>query len=59
MFTLYVHAHDRLGFGMLTVETAVIYLFILIVPIATEKVSRIRSSIIWNRWRSTLRARSI
>ena len=26
---------------MLTVETAVIHLFILIVPIATEKVSRI------------------
>ena len=46
---LYVHEHDRLGFGMLTVETAVIRLFILIVPIATEKVSRIRSNIIWNR----------
>ena len=24
LFTLYVHEHDRLGFGMLTVETAVI-----------------------------------
>ena len=24
LFILYVHAHDRLGFGMLTVETAVI-----------------------------------
>ena len=43
----------------LTVETAVIHLFILIVPIATGKFSRIRSNIIWNRWRSTLRARSI
>ena len=36
LFILYVHEHDRLGFGMLTVETAVIHLFILIVPIATE-----------------------
>ena len=60
LFILYVHEHDRLGFGMLTVKTAVIYLiFILIVPVATEKVSRIRSNIIWNRWKSTLRARSI
>ena len=24
LFILYVHEHDRLGFGMLTVETAVI-----------------------------------
>ena len=46
---LCVHEHDRLGFGMLTVETALIHLVILIVPIATEKVSRIRSNIIWNR----------
>ena len=43
---VYVHKHDRLGFWMLTVETAVTHLmFILIVPIATEKVSRIRSNI--------------
>ena len=51
LFILYVHEHDRLGFGMFTVETAVIHLmFLLIVPIATEKVSRIRSNIIiWNR----------
>ena len=47
LFILYVHEHDRLGFGMLTVETAVKHLmFILIVPIATEKVGRIRSNII-------------
>ena len=47
LFILYVHEHDRLGFVMLTVETAVTHLmFILIVPIATEKVSRIRSNII-------------
>ena len=65
LFFLYVHEHDGLGFGMLTVETAVIpglyiiHLLILIVPIATVKVSRIRSNIIWNRWKSTLRARSI
>ena len=59
LFILYVHERDRLGFGMLTVETAVIHLFIVIVPIATEKVSRIRSNIIWNRWKNTLRARYI
>ena len=48
LFIVYVHEHDRVGFWMLTVETAVIHLmFILIVPIATEKVSRIRSNIIW------------
>ena len=59
-FIWYVHEHDRLGFEMWIVETAAIHLmFILIVPIATEKVSRIRSNIIWNRWKSTLRARSI
>ena len=59
LFILYVHEHDRLGFGMLTVETAVIHLFILIIPIATAEVGRLRSNIIWNRWKSTLRARSI
>ena len=65
LFILYVHEHDGLGFGLLTVETAVIpgqyliHLLILIVPIATEKVSRIRWNIIWNRWKSSLRARSI
>ena len=47
LFISYVHEHDRLGFVVLTVEIAVIHLiFILIVPIATEKVSRIRSNII-------------
>ena len=66
LFILYVHEHDRLRFGMLTVETAVIpglYLIAFVdflkVPIATEKVSCIRSNIIWNRWKSTLRPRSI
>ena len=59
LFILNVHEHDRLGFGKLTVETAVVALLILIVHIATEKVSPIRSNIIWNRWKSTLRARSI
>ena len=66
LFILYVHEHDRLGFGMLTVEveTAVIpglYLiaFVDLVPVATEKVSLIGSNIIWNQWKSTLRARSI
>ena len=64
LFISYVHKHDRLGFGMLTVETAVIpglYLiaFVDLVPIATEKVSLIQSNISWNRQKSTLKARSI
>ena len=53
-----VHDHNRLGFGMLTLETAV-FAFVDLVPAATEKVSLIRSNIVWNRWKSTLRAGSI
>ena len=30
-----------------------------LVPVATEKVSLIRSNTVWNRWKSTLRTRSI
>ena len=56
LFILYVHEHDRLGFGMLTVETAVIA---FVAVDLTEKVSLIRSNIIWNPWKRTLRARSI
>ena len=65
LFILYVHEHDRLGFGMLTVETAVLNpqaVFDCIyglVPVATEKVSSIRSNIIWNQWKSTLKERSV
>ena len=33
--------------------------FVDLVPVATEKVNRIRSNIIWNRWKSTLKERSI
>ena len=33
--------------------------FVDLVPVATEKVSRIRSNIVWDRWKRTLRARSI
>ena len=48
LFILYVHKHDRLGFGMLTGKTALIHLmFILIVAIATEKVSRVPSNILF------------
>ena len=45
---------------MLTLETAV-FAFVDLVPAATEKVSLIRSNIVWNRWKSTctLRAGSI
>ena len=48
LLILYVHEHD-LGFGMLTVETAVIA---FVAVDLTEKVNRIRSNIIWNRWNS-------
>ena len=54
LFILYVHEHDRLGFGMWKQLYLIAY-----VPVATGKVSVIRSNIIWNRWKSTLRARSI
>ena len=33
--------------------------FVDLVPIATEKVSRIRSNIIWNSWKSALKERFI
>ena len=33
--------------------------FVDIVPVATEKVSLIWSNTVWNRWKSTLSARSI
>ena len=56
LFILYGHEHNRLGFGMLTVETAVIA---FVAVNLTEKGSHIRSNIIWNRWKSTLRARPI
>ena len=61
LFILYVHDHNRLSFGMLTLETAVFDCinFVDLVPAATEKVNLIRSNIVWNRWKSTLRAGSI
>ena len=58
LFILYVHEHDRLGFGMLTVETAVLNPR-AVVLVATEKVSSIWSNIIWNQWNSTLKERSV
>ena len=61
LFILYVHEYDRLGLGMFSVETAVFDCIEVVdlVPVATENISLIRSNIIWNRWKSTLRARSI
>ena len=41
LFILYVHDHNRLGFGMLTLIA-----FVDLVPAATEKVSLIRSNIV-------------
>ena len=50
LFFLYVHEHDRLK--QLSVIPALRLIpFVDLVPIATEKVSRIRSNIIWNRWK--------
>ena len=55
LFILYVHEHDRLGFGMLTMETAVFDCF----QPRQKNVSLIRPNIVWNRWKSTLTGRSI
>ena len=46
---------------MLSMETTVFDCnnIVDLVPVATEKVSLIQSNIIWNRWKSSLRARSI
>ena len=57
---IYVHEHDRLCFPMFTtVEIANLIAFVDFVPVATEKVSLIRSNTVWNRWKSILSARSI
>ena len=48
LFILYVHDHNRLGFGILTLETAVF-----------DCICLFRSNIVWNRWKSTPRAGSI
>ena len=39
LFILYVHEHDRLGFGMLTVETPGLYLnaFVDLVPVERKE----------------------
>ena len=66
-FILYVHEHDRIGFGMLTVETAVLNpraVFDCICGFSSNwdrkgLCSSIRSNIIWNQWKSTLKGRSI
>ena len=48
LFILYVHEDNRLGFGMFTVETAVIHLmFILIVPIVRQKRSVVSGRILF------------
>ena len=57
----FVRAHEELVYFIRSQspKTAVIprlYLiaFVDLVPIATEKVSRIRSNIIWNRWKGKI-----
>ena len=46
LFILYIHEHDRLGFGMLTVETAVIAFANFNSSNCEKRVNRIRSNII-------------
>ena len=58
LFT-YVHEHDRLCFPMSTRKQLYLIAFVDLVPVATEKVSLIRSNSVWNQWKSTLSARSI
>ena len=53
LFILYVHEHDCLGSGLYLIR---LHLLILMALIAKEKVSRFQSNIIWNRWKSSLRA---
>ena len=51
LFILYVHEHDRLGFGL--------YLIAFVdfnSSNCDRKVSRFQSNIIWNCWKSSLRA---
>ena len=62
----FVRTHEELVYFIRSPssKTAVIpglYLiaFVDLVPIAIEKISRIRSNIIWNRWNSTLKERSL
>ena len=50
---------NRFGFGMSTVGTAVFDCISWLVPVATDSSVFIRSNIVWNRWKSTLKARSI
>ena len=40
-------------FGMYPWKQLYFIAFVDLVPVATEKVSLIRSNIIWNRWKST------
>ena len=56
---IYVHEHDRLCFPMSTEEKLYLIAFADLVPVAKEKVSLIRWNTVWNRWKSTLSARSI
>ena len=59
LFILYVLEHNRVGFGMLTMANSCILIaFVDLVPVTTEKVSFIWWNIVWNWWKSTLRARS-
>ena len=56
LFILFVHEHDRLGFGMLTVETAVIPGLCLIAFVDFNSSNCERKG---QFYQSTLRARSI
>ena len=60
---IYVQEHDHLCFPMLTVETAVCDWYDSICWLSSSRDRKgqsclIRSNTVWNRWKSTLRARS-
>ena len=54
---IYVHEHDRLCFPMLTEETADCICWLS--SSRDRKGQSFRSNTVWNRWKSTLSARSI
>ena len=59
LFILYHYEHDRQVLGCYPWKQLYLIAFVDLVPVATGKVSLIRSNIISNRRKGTLRARSI
>ena len=66
LFILHVHEHDFESpcFGMITVGTTIFHWLYFdriwwLVPFATDSSVFIRSNIVWNQWKSNLKARSM